>query len=113
MLLPRTSLASLPLAHLPRRPTGRKFSWVRVSVPYPLVRPGDVIEDLGCLAVVTHALMAEEGKAGRIQAVCEDGQQHETVYPPRTTTGLFSRVAEGCVPSAAGLHDFLAQHPPE
>jgi hypothetical protein len=86
---------------------------MRVSVPYPLVRVGDVIEDLGQLAVVTHALMAEEGKAGRIQAMCEDGQQHETVYPPRTTTGLLSRVGEGCVPTAAGLHDFLAQQPLE
>jgi hypothetical protein len=54
--------------------------------------------------------VAENEKAGLIQAVCENGQQRETVYPPRTTTGLFSRVGQGCVPTAEGLQDFLAQH---
>jgi hypothetical protein len=83
---------------------------VRVSVPYPLVQVGDVIEDLGQLAVVTRTLVSEEGKAGLIQAVCQNGQRRETVYPLSATTGLLSRVGEGCVPTAEGLHDFLAQH---
>lgn len=95
---------------MPRGETGRNLRCVRWSVPYPLVRVGDLIDDLGQLAVVTRVLVIEDGKVGLIESVCENGERRETVYPPGTTSSWFSRVGEGCVPSAEGLHDFLAQH---
>ena len=79
----------------------------RVSVPYPSVRVGDVIEDLAQLAVVT--FVGRRGEAGVIQSVGANGQRRETVYPARSTTGTVSRVGEGCAPSPEGLHDFIVR----
>lgn len=106
----RTSPANPHLTHLPRCATGRNVPHVRVSVPYPLVRVGDVIDDLGQFAVVTRTLVAEDEKVGVIRSVCDNGQRRETVYPPSATTSQLSRVGEGCVPTPEGLHDFLVQH---
>ena len=79
----------------------------RVSVPYPSVRVGDVIDDLGQLAVVT--FVGQRGGAGVIQSIGANGQRRETVYPARTATGTFSRVGEGCAPTPEGLHDFIVR----
>ena len=79
----------------------------RVSVPYPSVRVGDVIDDLGQLAVVT--FVGRRGRAGVIRSVGAKGQRRETVYPAGTATGTVSRVGEGCAPSPEGLHDFIVQ----
>ena len=83
---------------------------MRESVPYRLIRVGDVIDDLGQLAVVTHTQAAGPSGPGRIQSVCADGQWREMVYPLGAAGCLVSRVGEGCAPKPRGLRDFLAQH---
>jgi hypothetical protein len=80
---------------------------LRVSVPYASVHVGDVIDDLGQLAVVT--FVGRRGPAGVIHSVGANGQRRETVYPAGSTTGTVSRVGEGCAPSPQGLHDFIVR----
>jgi hypothetical protein len=82
---------------------------MRTSVPYALVCVGDVIDDLGSFAVVTHLIQDKD--IGLIRSVCTNGQRRETVYRPSTTISLLSRVGEHCAPSPQGLRDFFAHHP--
>ena len=93
-----------------RHALGRTFRGVRASVPYPQVRVGDVIDDLGQFAVVTRTEMLPGGEAGLLEAVCENGQRYETAYPVGSPMGRVSRVGEGCQPTPQGLHEFLLQH---
>src|SRR5690242_13444414 len=96
-----------------RHALGRTFHGVRASVPYPQVRVGDVIDDLGQFAVVTRTEMLPSGEAGLLEAVCENGERRETAYPARARMGQVSRVGQGCQPTPQGLHDFLLQHAQE
>jgi hypothetical protein len=82
---------------------------MRIPVPYPLVCVGDVIDDLGRFAVVTH--LRRDKDVGVIYSVCTNGQRRETIYRPSTTTSVFSRVGQNCTPTPQGLRDFFAEHP--
>jgi hypothetical protein len=82
---------------------------MRTSVPYALVCVGDVIEDLGRFAVVTH--LTRDKDLGLIQSVCRNGQRRQTAYRPSATISVLSRVGEHCTPSPQGLRDFFAKHP--
>jgi hypothetical protein len=82
---------------------------MRTSVPYALVCVGDVIDDLGSYAVVTHLTLDKDMAV--IHSVCTNGQRREMAYRPSTTFSLLSRVGEHCTPSPQGLRDFFAHHP--
>lgn len=91
-----------------------------VAVPFDAIHVGDVIDRplmVGSDSYEVVTRVAEE-KAGDevnhlILSVGQDGKRHRLEWRPcpDTPAGMLDRIGEGCVPTAEGLQDFLAQHP--
>lgn len=88
----------------------------RVFVPFNRVRRGDVIEygsfrGPGPHAVVTADPFMDESWAV-VYTVTADGDPDEWRYSldQGAMMPMFTRVGEGCTPTAEGLRDFIIQH---
>jgi hypothetical protein len=82
----------------------------RVSVPFHLVYPGDVLDlnGHGRFVVVTEV---GEDKGGYlvIHAVSADEEPGQWRYPRKASPASFARVGQGCAPTPKGLRSFIVK----
>ena len=80
----------------------------RVSVPFHLVYPGDVLDlnGQGRFVVVT-GVGEDKGGYLVIHAVSADDQPSQWRYPRKASSAAFARVGQGCAPTPNGLRSFL------
>jgi hypothetical protein len=81
-----------------------------VSLPLSFARSGDVVDagGWGRFVVIVHVWQDEE-KALRILYVNAAGQRGRWRCLPGTSPTLYTRVGQGCRPTAEGLQDFILE----
>jgi hypothetical protein len=78
------------------------------TIPYHSAREGDVIDDRGRLAVITHVEKEKTG-SGVILSLSADGTAHRLEWRQGTPSGLLRRVGKHCAATSEGLRHFILQ----